>query len=123
MPPSTGVDIKDTPDKSVSKKIAPAKTDRGKGIELLSNVALLEDSQLKKTLRKSKRETHKLQASGSSEGADFESEVPDKQTGKTKDTSEGTGVKPKVPDMSKEDFSDSDDDSWGNSEDLNDDYT
>ncbi|GJR81614.1 hypothetical protein Tco_0152399 [Tanacetum coccineum] len=69
---------------------------------------------------KSKRETHKLQASGSSEGVDFESEIPDEQTGKTKDTSEGTGVKPGVPDVSKEDSSDSDDDSWGNSEDEND---
>ncbi|GKD97821.1 hypothetical protein Tco_1381718, partial [Tanacetum coccineum] len=70
---STGVVIRDTLNKSVSKKIAPAKTDRGKGIELLYDVALLEDDQLKKTLRKSKRETHKLQASGSSEGVDFES--------------------------------------------------
>nr|GEZ62197.1 hypothetical protein [Tanacetum cinerariifolium] len=62
------------PDKSVSKKKAPAKADRGKGIELLYDAALLKDAQLKKTLRKSKRETHKLQASGSSEGADFKSE-------------------------------------------------
>nr|GEV48117.1 hypothetical protein [Tanacetum cinerariifolium] len=44
-------------------------------------------------------------------------EVLDKQTGKTKDISEGTGVKPGVPDMSKEDSSDSDDESWGDSED------
>nr|GEX88689.1 retrovirus-related Pol polyprotein from transposon TNT 1-94 [Tanacetum cinerariifolium] len=34
----------------------------------------LTNAQLKKTLRKSKRKTHKLQASGSSEGADFASE-------------------------------------------------
>ncbi|GJV70004.1 hypothetical protein Tco_1485513 [Tanacetum coccineum] len=74
--PSTGVVIRDTPNKSVSNKITPTKTDRGKGIELLSDAALLEDAQLKKTLRKSKKETHKLQASGSSEGADFELEVP-----------------------------------------------
>ncbi|GKF75066.1 hypothetical protein Tco_0224510, partial [Tanacetum coccineum] len=106
---------KDTPDKSVSKKIAPAKTDIGKGIKLLSDAALLEDAQLKKTLRKSKRETHKLQVSGSSKRVDFESEVLDEQTGKTKDTSEGIGVKPEVPDVSKEDSSESDDDSWGNS--------
>ncbi|GJT16929.1 hypothetical protein Tco_0875635 [Tanacetum coccineum] len=84
---------KDTPAKSVSKKIAPAKTDRGKGIELLSDDALLEDAQLKKMLRKSKRETHKLQANGL-----------------------------RVPDVSKEDSSDSDDDSWGNNEDENDDF-
>ncbi|GJX68891.1 hypothetical protein Tco_0304618 [Tanacetum coccineum] len=59
------------------------------------------DKSLKKTLRKSKRETHKLQASGSSKGANFESEVPDEQTGKTKDTSEGIGVKLRVPNVSK----------------------
>ncbi|GJS05847.1 hypothetical protein Tco_0362643 [Tanacetum coccineum] len=40
----------------------------------------------------------------------------------TKDTSEGTGVKPRVPDVSKEDSSDSDDDSWGNGDDENDDF-
>nr|GEY02774.1 retrovirus-related Pol polyprotein from transposon TNT 1-94 [Tanacetum cinerariifolium] len=51
---------KDTPDKSVSKKKAPAKDNRGKGIELLFDIALLEDAQLEKTLRKSKRETYKL---------------------------------------------------------------
>ncbi|GJY27159.1 hypothetical protein Tco_0401885 [Tanacetum coccineum] len=96
--PSTGVVIRDTPNNLVSKKIAPAKTDRGKGIELLSD------------------------ASGSSEGADFDSEVLDEQTSKTKDTSEGTGMKPGVPDVSKEDSSDSDDGSWGNSKDENDDF-
>ncbi|GJV19684.1 hypothetical protein Tco_1368704 [Tanacetum coccineum] len=106
--PSTGVVIRDTPNKSVSNKITPTKTDRGKGIELLSDAALLEDAQLKKTLRKSKKETHKLQASGSSEGADFESEVPGEQTGKTKDTSEGTDE--------NVDFNDEDDDS-GNDDD------
>nr|GEV58961.1 hypothetical protein [Tanacetum cinerariifolium] len=72
---TTDVVITDTPDKSVSKKKAPAKADRGKGIEILSDVSLLKDAQLKETLRKSKRETHKLQDSCSSEGADFESEV------------------------------------------------
>ncbi|GKC69813.1 hypothetical protein Tco_1115696 [Tanacetum coccineum] len=118
---TTGVVIRDTPGVSVSKKKAPAKANRGKGIELLSDAALLEDAQLKKALNKSRRETHKLQASGSSEGADFESEVPDEPTGKTKDTSEGTSMKPGVPDVSKADYSDSDDESWGNSEDERDD--
>ncbi|GJY11011.1 hypothetical protein Tco_0379196 [Tanacetum coccineum] len=113
---------KEPTQKVVSKKIALAKTDRDKGIELLFDVALLKDAQLKKTLRKIKRETHKLQASGSSEGADFESEVPIEQTGKTKDTSKGTGVKPGVPNMSKEDSYNNDDDSWGKSKDENDDF-
>nr|GEU66118.1 hypothetical protein [Tanacetum cinerariifolium] len=118
---TTGVVISNTPDKSVSKKKAPAKADRDKDIELLFDAALLEDAQLKKTLRKSKRETHKLQASGSTEGANFESEVPDEPTGKTKDASEGTGAKPRVPDVYKEDSSDSDNDYWGDSEDESDD--
>nr|GEU73099.1 hypothetical protein [Tanacetum cinerariifolium] len=120
--PTTVVVIKDTHDKSVSKKKALAKTDSGKGIELLSDVALLEDAQLKKTLRKSKRETYKLQASGSSERADFESEIPDEPTCKPKDASEGIGEKPGVLDVSKDDSTDSEAESWGNSEEESDDF-
>ncbi|GKE04444.1 hypothetical protein Tco_1396462, partial [Tanacetum coccineum] len=84
-----GVVIRDTLGVSVSKKIAPAKADRGKGIELLSDATLLEEAQIKKTLMKSKQE-HKLQASGSSEGADFESEVPDESKAKSSDTNKRT---------------------------------
>ncbi|GKC25741.1 hypothetical protein Tco_1027891 [Tanacetum coccineum] len=62
-----------TPDKSVSKNKTPARIGIGKDIELLSNAALLEEAQLKKALKKIKRQTHKVQASGSSEGVDFES--------------------------------------------------
>nr|GEU57591.1 putative nuclease HARBI1 [Tanacetum cinerariifolium] len=65
--PTTSVVIRDTHDKSVLKKKAPAKIGRGKGIELLSDAALLEEAQIKKALRKSRRETHKLQASCSNE--------------------------------------------------------
>nr|GEV17816.1 retrovirus-related Pol polyprotein from transposon TNT 1-94 [Tanacetum cinerariifolium] len=60
-------------------------------------------------------------ASGSSEEADFEIEVPDEPTCKTKDTSEGTGAKSRVPGMYKEDSSNSDNDSWGDSKDESDD--
>nr|GEU92336.1 hypothetical protein [Tanacetum cinerariifolium] len=59
---------------SVSKKKAPAKVARSKGIKLPSNVALLVEARLKRTLKRSKRETTIHQAGGSSEGADFESE-------------------------------------------------
>ncbi|GJW53912.1 hypothetical protein Tco_0097997 [Tanacetum coccineum] len=112
---------KDTQDVSTSKKKASAKADREKGIELLSDAALFEDAQMKKALKKSRRESHKLQASGSSEGVDFESEVLDKPTGKPKDTSKGTGVKPGVPDVSKEDSTDSEAESQGDSEEDSDD--
>nr|GEY94334.1 hypothetical protein [Tanacetum cinerariifolium] len=117
--PTTGVVIRDTPGMSISKKKAPAKADRGKGIELLLDVALLEDAQLKKALKKSKQKTYKIQASGSSEGADFKSKVPDDSKAKSSDTSEGTGVKPGVLYVSKADSFESDNESWEDSKDDN----
>ncbi|GKE83757.1 hypothetical protein Tco_1557499, partial [Tanacetum coccineum] len=90
--PTACVVIRDNHGVSVSKKKAPAKADRGKGIELLSDAALLEDAQLKKALRKSRQDTHKLQASGS-----------------------------RVPDVLKANSSDSDNESWGDSADESDD--
>ncbi|GJW61941.1 hypothetical protein Tco_0111276 [Tanacetum coccineum] len=84
--PTICVVIRDTLGVSASKKKAQAKADRGKDIELLSDAALLEDAQLKKALMKSRQETHNLQASGSSEGADFESEVPNESKAKSSDT-------------------------------------
>nr|GEX00297.1 hypothetical protein [Tanacetum cinerariifolium] len=98
----SSVQIRDTHGVSMSKKKAPAKVARRKGIELLSDAALLEEAQLKKALKRSKRETNIHQAGGSSEGADFKSDVPDKPKGKSIDTSKGTGLKPGVPDVSKE---------------------
>ncbi|GKB81689.1 hypothetical protein Tco_0948584 [Tanacetum coccineum] len=89
--PTTGVVIRDTLGVSISKKKIPAKADLGKGIELLLDASLLEDALLKKALKKSTHETHKLQAR--------------------------TGVKPGVLDVLKADFSISDNESWGNSED------
>nr|GEZ68788.1 hypothetical protein [Tanacetum cinerariifolium] len=121
VPPKKARKFKKPASPKLKTTKATAKSDRGKGIELLLDVALLEDAQLKETMRKSKQETHKLQARGSSEGADFKSEVPDEQTGMTKDTSKGTGMKPGILDVSKEDSSDSDDDSWGDSKDESDD--
>ncbi|GKD81441.1 hypothetical protein Tco_1348280, partial [Tanacetum coccineum] len=43
--PTTGVAIRDTPRESVPKKKTPAKVDRGKGMDLPSDAALLEVSQ------------------------------------------------------------------------------
>nr|GEW90394.1 hypothetical protein [Tanacetum cinerariifolium] len=53
--PTVGVFIRDTPGVPVSKKKAPAKVDRGKGMDLLSDAALLEAAQLKKHSRKASR--------------------------------------------------------------------
>nr|GEU69482.1 copia protein [Tanacetum cinerariifolium] len=64
------------------------------------------------------RDTPHKSASGSSEGANFESKVPDEQIDKPKDTNEGTGEKPGVLDVSKDDSADSE--AWGNNENEND---
>ncbi|GKC28993.1 hypothetical protein Tco_1036287, partial [Tanacetum coccineum] len=114
---SFGVQIRDTPGVSVSKKKAPAKVTRSKGIELLYDATLLEEAQLKKTLKRSKRETTIHQTGGSSEGADSESEVLDEPKGKSIDTSKGTSLKLGVSDVSKGDSFESEYESWGDSRD------
>ncbi|GKC86783.1 hypothetical protein Tco_1147432 [Tanacetum coccineum] len=119
-PTAAGVVIRDTPGVSVSKKKAPAKADRSKVIEILSNVALSEAAQLKEATKRSKKDFHISQASGSGDGTDFESGVPSEQQRKTSSTNEGTGTKPGIPDVPKYQ-SKSDDESWGDSEDDNDD--
>ncbi|GJZ81931.1 hypothetical protein Tco_0646925 [Tanacetum coccineum] len=92
--PIAGVVIRDTPGMSMSKKKALAKVDRGKGIDLLSDIALLEVAQIKKTLKKRKLETHKLHASGSGDGFGSQPKVLDEQQDKTTGTNEGTVTKP-----------------------------
>ncbi|GJW72711.1 hypothetical protein Tco_0132081 [Tanacetum coccineum] len=99
----TDVQIRDTPGVSVSKKKAPAKAKRNKGIDLLFKAALLEETQMKKAIKRIKRETHMHQAGGSDNEASFQPEVPDKQKGKSIDTHKGTGLKPGVFVMSEAD--------------------
>ncbi|GJR80073.1 hypothetical protein Tco_0150858 [Tanacetum coccineum] len=105
----------------MSKKKAPVKAKQRKGIELLSEVALLEEAQLKKAIKRRKRETNIHQAGGLSEEDGLEQEVLDEQKGKSIDTSEGTGLKLGVPDVSKADSSESEYESWGDSDDDDDD--
>ncbi|GJT28345.1 hypothetical protein Tco_0908620 [Tanacetum coccineum] len=76
-------------------------------------------AQLKKTLKKSKLETHKLYASGSGDGVGSQPKVPDEQEDKTTVTDEGTGTKPGVPDVPKY-LSESENESWGDSGDDDD---
>nr|GEW04714.1 hypothetical protein [Tanacetum cinerariifolium] len=116
---STGVQIKDTPDVSVSKKKAPTTTNRSKGIDLLFEATLLEDAQIKKVLERSKRETHFHQASGSGDGVDSQPKAPDELQDNTIGKNEGTGTKPGVPDVPK-DQSESENESWGESGDDDD---
>ncbi|GJX15995.1 hypothetical protein Tco_0216827 [Tanacetum coccineum] len=81
--PTSSVVIRDTPSEFMPKKKTSAKVDRGKGMYLLSNVALLEAAQLKKTLKKRKMETHKLYESGSGDEVGSLPKVPDEQEDKT----------------------------------------
>ncbi|GKF06966.1 hypothetical protein Tco_0041190, partial [Tanacetum coccineum] len=107
--PTTGISIRDTPSESVSKKKTPAKVDRGKGIDLLSNVALLEAAQLKKTLKKSKLETHKLHGSGSGDGVGSQPKVLDESEDKTTDDDDDSNDD-HSDDVTNDDDDDDDDD-------------
>ncbi|GKF50036.1 hypothetical protein Tco_0143287, partial [Tanacetum coccineum] len=71
-----------------------------------------EVAQLKQDTKRSKKDFHISQASGSGDGTDFESRVPDEQHRKTLGTDEGTGTIPGVPDVPKYD-SESEKESWG----------
>nr|GFB18147.1 hypothetical protein [Tanacetum cinerariifolium] len=64
--------------KSDNKK-QPAKMPKAKGLDVLSKVALTEAEQLKLAAKRSKTQFHISQASGSADGTDFESGVPNKQ--------------------------------------------
>ncbi|GKC23656.1 hypothetical protein Tco_1025806, partial [Tanacetum coccineum] len=90
---SIGVQIRDTPNVYVSKKKAPTTTDRSKGINLLSEAALLEDAQIKK--------------------------VPDELLDKAIGINKGTGTIPGVLAVHK-DQSESENKSWGESGDDDD---
>ncbi|GJT42462.1 hypothetical protein Tco_0951177 [Tanacetum coccineum] len=83
-------------------------------------VSLSEAAQLKEATKRSKKDYHISQASGSGDGTNFESGVPDEQQRKTSGTDKGTGTKPGVPDVHTYD-SESKNKSWGDSEDDNDD--
>nr|GEW47422.1 hypothetical protein [Tanacetum cinerariifolium] len=98
----------------LTKKKASVKADRGKGLNVLSKVALSEVAQLKEATKRSKKDFYISQASGSGDGTDFESRVSDEQQRKTSGADEGTGTKPEVLDVPKYD-SKSDKESWGDS--------
>ncbi|GJW23940.1 hypothetical protein Tco_0037751 [Tanacetum coccineum] len=93
---TTCVVIRDTPSESVLKKKTPTKVNRGKGMDLLSDVALLEDAQLKKTLKKSKLETHKLHANSLGDGVVSQPKVSDEQEDKTIGIDKGIDENPNL---------------------------
>ncbi|GKE12222.1 hypothetical protein Tco_1415773 [Tanacetum coccineum] len=113
--PTTGVVIRDTPGVPVSKKKAPSKGDRGKGMELLSDATLLKATQVKEALQKSKKDSHMLHASGSGDRVCSQQKVVDESQDKTTGTNKGTSTKLGVPNVPKY-LSESENESWGDSE-------
>nr|GEW28310.1 hypothetical protein [Tanacetum cinerariifolium] len=112
----TGVTIKDTP--TVTKKKTPEQSLKLKGMEMLSDAAILA-ADTKKEIKASKRDFRSQhQTGGSSEGAGSKPEVLDESKGKTKDTNKGVGSKPEFPDVSKAKSSnqENENESWGDSE-------
>ncbi|GJZ95877.1 hypothetical protein Tco_0668211 [Tanacetum coccineum] len=65
------------PAKKYNKALAT--TDRSKGIDLLSQAALLEEAQVKKGLKRSRRETTMHQAGGSGDGTGFKLSNDDRE--------------------------------------------
>ncbi|GJY30280.1 hypothetical protein Tco_0413775 [Tanacetum coccineum] len=114
--PATGIVIREPPVETKSKRKEKEKVDvaHGKGIELLSEVALSEKAQMKEARMKSLRDFHKTHPSGSGTVAEKPPSV-EKITPTV--TSEGTGDKPGVPDVTNDDSSESESESWGNDED------
>ncbi|GJU42182.1 hypothetical protein Tco_1195139 [Tanacetum coccineum] len=116
--PAAGVVIREAPveTKSKSKEKENVDVTRGKGIKLLSKVSLTEEAQMKEVRKKSLRDFHKTHPSGSGTVAEKPPSV-DKITPTV--TSEGTGDKPGVPDVTEDDSTKSESESRGNDEDDN----
>ncbi|GJZ93436.1 retrovirus-related pol polyprotein from transposon TNT 1-94 [Tanacetum coccineum] len=107
----TGVTIKDTP--TETKKKIPEKSLKLKGMEIISDAAMLA-ANIKKAIQATKRDFRSQhRTGGSSEGAGSKPEVPDESKGKTKDINEGVGSKLEVPDVSTD--QESKYESWGDS--------
>ncbi|GKC06496.1 hypothetical protein Tco_0998106 [Tanacetum coccineum] len=85
-----------------------------KGIDLLSEVALTEEAQYEEVRKKSLRDFHKTHPSGSGTVTKI---APSAAKIKPSITNEGTSVKPGVPDVTKEESTESEAESWGRDED------
>nr|GEY29782.1 hypothetical protein [Tanacetum cinerariifolium] len=116
--PGTGIVIRKPHVETKSKRKEKVDVTHGKGIDLLSEVALTEEAQMKEVRKKSLRDFYKTHPSGSGTVAEKPPRV-DKITPTI--TSEGTGDKPGVPNVTEDDSTESELESWGNDEDDNND--
>ncbi|GKA96162.1 hypothetical protein Tco_0818257 [Tanacetum coccineum] len=113
---TSGVVIRDTLVESSSKRKEKVDVARGKGIELLYEVALTEDAQYEEVRKKSLRDFYKTRPSGSGTVTKI---APTIAKIKPYVTNEGTVVKPGVPDVTEEESIKSEAESWGKDEDDN----
>ncbi|GJV38476.1 hypothetical protein Tco_1410953 [Tanacetum coccineum] len=113
---STGVVLRDTLVETSSKRKEKVDVTRGKGIELLSKVALTEDAQFEEVQKKSLRDFHKTHPSGF---GTITKTAPSTAKIKPSITNEGTGVKLGVPDVTEEESTESEAESWGKDKDDN----
>nr|GEY24993.1 hypothetical protein [Tanacetum cinerariifolium] len=114
--PTGGVVIRETPLMSLLKK-EKVTIEKHKGIDLLSEVALTEEAQYKEVHKKSLRDFHKTHPSGSGTVTKIS---PSAAKIKPSVTNEGTGAKPGVPDVTEEESTKNEAESWGKDEDESD---
>ncbi|GKD03914.1 hypothetical protein Tco_1178888, partial [Tanacetum coccineum] len=116
--PAAGVVIREAhvETKSNSKEKEKVDVTHGKGMELLSEVALTKEAQMKEVRKKSLRDFHKTHPSGS---GTVSKKPPSVEKITPTVTSEGTGDKLGVPNMIKDDSTENDDNLESESDDVN----
>ncbi|GKB29254.1 hypothetical protein Tco_0868655, partial [Tanacetum coccineum] len=112
--PTVGIVIRETLVTSLSKKKEKMTVEKRKGIDLLSEVALTEEAQFEEVRKKSLRDFHKTHPSGSCTVTKL---APSAAKIKPSVTNKGTDAKPGVPDVTKEESTESESESWGKDED------
>ncbi|GKC99255.1 hypothetical protein Tco_1169530 [Tanacetum coccineum] len=109
-----GVVIRDTHVVSSSKEKKKVFVDKGKGIDLLLEVALNEEAQMKEVRKKSIRDFLRTHPSGSGKVSKI---PPSTKKIKCSVINEGTGAKLRVPDVTEEESTESEAESWGRDKD------
>ncbi|GJW02380.1 hypothetical protein Tco_1561236 [Tanacetum coccineum] len=100
-----------------TKKKTLVKADRGKGLNVLSEVALFEAAQFKDVTKRSKKDFHISHASGSSDGTNFESRVPNDEKESWGDSGEEDEDDENDSEDKSDDGDDDDDGNDGNDDD------
>nr|GEY65456.1 hypothetical protein [Tanacetum cinerariifolium] len=113
---TVGVIIRETPVKYLCKKKEKMIVEIRKGINFLSEVALTEEAQYEEVQKKSLRDFHKTHPSSSGTVTKI---APSAAKIKPSITNKGTGVKPRVLDVTEEESTESEAESGGKDEDDN----